>query len=386
MSGKSIFDILAPVAGGLLGSVLLPGIGTALGAGISGLGGGAIGAGIGSGLNTGIKTGNPLAGLASGAAAGAGSYLGGSILGPEIGGIGSNSGAGTISGAASPGFMGTPLAASLGDAGLSGAGSVFGSTTPGTLAGSTIGSSVAQNTAESSFPGMYKENTQDPTPWQPTRQAQMNLPTSLSGYQNLDPLQQATNIASKGVYGGGQGKDETNYFLNLINRNLVSDTGQVAGNTESVNPVENSFLNQIGLGGYSSPGDLLQKINNYSYSQKGRKMAESYRPIFGRVLLEREVLKKVGSILLPDAEHKRQAVCKGKIVALGETAGWTKVYTESGEEKVIRVFKVGDIVSFGRHAGTWLDKSYGLAKENDEEAPYFLCQDVDILAVIEQGE
>lgn len=245
---------------------MLPGIGTALGAGISGVGGGAIGAGIGAGLNTGIKTGNPLAGLASGVAAGGGSYLGGSILGPEIGGIGSSSGAGTVSGAASPGFMGTPLAASLGDAGLSGASSVFGSATPGTLAGSSIGSSVAQNATESSLPGMYKSNTQDASPWQPTRQDQMNLPTSLSGYQNLDPLQQATNIASKGVYGGGQGKDETNYFNNLINRQLIGDNGQVAGNTNSINPVENSFLSQIGLGGYGSPGDLLQKISNYQYS------------------------------------------------------------------------------------------------------------------------
>lgn len=114
-------------------------------------------------------------------------------------------------------------------------------------------------------------------------------------------------------------------------------------------------------------------------------MAESYRPLFGRVLLERNVLEKVGSIIIPEDQRKRQAICKGKIIALGETAGWTKAFDANGE-KTICTIKVGDIVSFGRHAGTWLDKSYGVAKDDDEAAPYFLCQDVDLLAVIEQGE
>lgn len=115
-------------------------------------------------------------------------------------------------------------------------------------------------------------------------------------------------------------------------------------------------------------------------------MAESYRPIFGRVLIERDILKKVGSIIIPDSEQKRQAICKGKIVALGETAGWTKTYNDKGEQSMARIIDVGDVVSFGRHAGTWLDKSYGIAKNENDEAPYFLCQDEDILAVIEGGK
>lgn len=115
-------------------------------------------------------------------------------------------------------------------------------------------------------------------------------------------------------------------------------------------------------------------------------MAASYKPLFGRVLIERDVLKKVGSIYIPEDQQKRQAVCKGKIVALGETAGWTRVYDETGAEKMERVVHVGDIVSFGRHAGTWLDKSYGIADNKNDEAPYFLCQDEDLLAVIKQGE
>ncbi len=115
-------------------------------------------------------------------------------------------------------------------------------------------------------------------------------------------------------------------------------------------------------------------------------MAESYRPLFGRVLIEREVLKKVGSIIIPEDQQKRQAVCKGKVVALGETAGWTRTYNASGEQRMIQALHVNDIVSFGRHAGTWLDKSYGVAENKNDDAPYFLCQDEDLLAVIETGE
>lgn len=112
-------------------------------------------------------------------------------------------------------------------------------------------------------------------------------------------------------------------------------------------------------------------------------MAEKYRPLFGRVLLERKTLSKVGSIIIPEDQRKRQAVCKGKIIALGETAGWTRVYDEGGIERMERAIKVGDIVSFGRHAGTWLDASYGVSNNDKDDAPYFLCQDEDLLAVIE---
>lgn len=114
-------------------------------------------------------------------------------------------------------------------------------------------------------------------------------------------------------------------------------------------------------------------------------MQEKYRPLFGRVLIEREVLKKVGSIIIPLDQQKRQAICKGKIVALGETAGWTNSYDADGTQKIICTIKVGDIVSFGRHAGTWMDNSYGVAENKDDDAPYFLCQDQDLLAIIEQG-
>lgn len=91
-----------------------------------------------------------------------------------------------------------------------------------------------------------------------------------------------------------------------------------------------------------------------------------YKPIFARVLIEREITKKTtGGIYIPDTTAKRHAACEGEIVALGETASET--------------LKVGQRVLFGRHAGTWIDGS--LTKDADD-GTLFLCQDEDILAII----
>lgn len=103
-----------------------------------------------------------------------------------------------------------------------------------------------------------------PSPFQASRDAAMSLPGSLSQFAGADPNQASTNIATQGVFGGGEGPDENKYFLNLINRRLVDDQGQVAKDTSSINPVEGSYLNQLGLGGYSDPNDLLKKIHGYS--------------------------------------------------------------------------------------------------------------------------
>lgn len=97
-----------------------------------------------------------------------------------------------------------------------------------------------------------------------------------------------------------------------------------------------------------------------------------YEPKFGRVLIEREV-KKASGIIIPDSAAKRNAPSVGVIVALGETAGWTEIFTASGSETK-QTLKIGDKVLFGKHAGAWID-------ENDT---LFICQDADILAVIKE--
>lgn len=86
---------------------------------------------------------------------------------------------------------------------------------------------------------------------------------------------------------------------------------------------------------------------------------EKLRPLFDRVLLEREELK-TGSIIIPDAAKERNAPNRGKVIAMGPTC--TGAVT------------IGDRVLFGQHAGANIKvdgiQSYVVAEE-------------DIIAVIE---
>lgn len=104
-----------------------------------------------------------------------------------------------------------------------------------------------------------------------------------------------------------------------------------------------------------------------------------YKPLFGRVLIKREVHEKIGSVLLPDNIQKRHAKCEGVVVDKGPTA----------DESI----QIGSRVIFGRHAGTWLDATYGLVRDpsgkavgvsDQDDGTLFLCQDEDILAFIEK--
>lgn len=227
--GKSIWDIVAPVAGAALGSVI-PGVGTA------------IGAGIGSGLGTGVKTGNPVAGLLSAG----GSYLGSSIGGEAL--------TGALGGSTVGGTLGSTAANILGPS-LAG-------TSLGSIAGGSIGSSLGEMAGQSILPPGMPDQPSGPAPYAASQMGAMDLPPSLSQFGSLSPEQQTSNIASKGVYGGGEGNEESKYFLNLINRRLVDPKGNV-GDIGQVNPVENSFLSQLGLGGYGNSKDLLQGISKW---------------------------------------------------------------------------------------------------------------------------
>lgn len=102
-----------------------------------------------------------------------------------------------------------------------------------------------------------------------------------------------------------------------------------------------------------------------------------YQPKFGRVLIEREK-KKASGIIIPEDAAKRNAPCLGRIVDLGETAGFTETYSLEADgtyqPKTIQTLKIGDQVIFGRHAGAWLDG----------EETLYICQDQDILTVVKE--
>lgn len=108
-----------------------------------------------------------------------------------------------------------------------------------------------------------------------------------------------------------------------------------------------------------------------------------YRPLFGRVLIKREVQEvSQGGIMIPETIAKRHARCEGVVIAKGPTA----------DESI----EIGAQVIFGRHAGTWLDATYAPVRNPQTGQPFgiadkddgtlFLCQDEDILAVIEGGK
>lgn len=95
-----------------------------------------------------------------------------------------------------------------------------------------------------------------------------------------------------------------------------------------------------------------------------------YKPLFARVLIEREIKQKsAGGILLPDAQ--RHAKLTGKVIAVGPTA----------DESI----KTGMQVVFGAHAGKWLDASYDMTTNSKDDAPYFICTDEDILLEVVGG-
>lgn len=105
----------------------------------------------------------------------------------------------------------------------------------------------------------------------------------------------------------------------------------------------------------------------------------SYEPKFGRVLIEREIREKTaGGIIIPNA--KRHASCVGKVVALGETAGWVN----TGDTPK-QIFNIGDKVIFGRYSGTWLDATYNDKGEANDDGKLFICQDEDILATVREA-
>ena len=92
------------------------------------------------------------------------------------------------------------------------------------------------------------------------------------------------------------------------------------------------------------------------------------RPLHDRIIVERveEETTTAGGIIIPDtAKEKPQ---KGKIVAVGKGKS-----TEDGKVLALDV-KVGDVVLFGKYAGTDI---------KIEGTEYLMMREDDILGVIE---
>lgn len=90
---------------------------------------------------------------------------------------------------------------------------------------------------------------------------------------------------------------------------------------------------------------------------------DRFVPLFARVVIERPKKEKEGSIIIPDGVQKKYAPTKGVLIDAGEGC------CESVKDII------GKTVYFAKYAGDWLEVG---GKE------IFICQDEDILGVIEQ--
>lgn len=88
-----------------------------------------------------------------------------------------------------------------------------------------------------------------------------------------------------------------------------------------------------------------------------------FAPLFARVLLKRDKVEKIGSIILPDTAVSKYNPEEGTLVAVGHTV-----------EDIINDY-IGKKVMFAKYSGAWL-------KIAGEE--YFICQEEDLLGVVHE--
>lgn len=244
--GSKALKRVAPILGAVAGS-FIPGIGTAIGS--------SIGAAAGTKVAGGSWGQALKAGLFNYAGAKIGGYVGNTGIGRSAGlgnTVGTTVGS-TAKNAIGPEFLDTGLNNVIGDSVANHIGATLANTSLGTIAGQYAGNALSTPAPKVS----------GPAPFNPKQQDQQDLPDSLSSFGSLTPEQQSSNIATKGVYGGGNGPQENSYFLNLINRRLVDQSGHVDQNLSDVNPIENSYLSNLGLGGYGNTKSLLEAISKW---------------------------------------------------------------------------------------------------------------------------
>lgn len=188
-----------------------------------------------------------------------GSEIGASFIGDKLGTVGSVTGLSSANAlpwnAADTGF-GKSIGSVIG----SSAANSVASTGVGSILGGKIGSSLATNSFGSPQDTSLASSVS--SPFTPSQDDEQQAPASIQGLGSLTSDQASTNLATQGVYGGGNGPQESDYFLNLINRRLVDQSGQTS-DIGSLKPIEQSYLQKLGLGGYDNSNSLLEAISKW---------------------------------------------------------------------------------------------------------------------------
>jgi hypothetical protein len=66
-------------------------------------------------------------------------------------------------------------------------------------------------------------------------------------FGSLDPTQQRSYLATQGTMGGGIGDEDKNYYLGLLKRNLIDESGQMGNMNSALLPIERNYLSRLGL-------------------------------------------------------------------------------------------------------------------------------------------
>lgn len=105
---------------------------------------------------------------------------------------------------------------------------------------------------------MYTPMAAQPTaPSSRSKPAASTLPTSLADLQNLSDIQRRAAIATDALYGQGSDKEQQDYYLNMLQRAFMDESGGVQ-QTELL-PVESQYLQALGLP-FQSGQDFLDAV------------------------------------------------------------------------------------------------------------------------------
>lgn len=66
-------------------------------------------------------------------------------------------------------------------------------------------------------------------------------------FGSLDPMQQRSYLATQGTSGSGLGDEDKNYYMNLLQRNLIDEGGQMGNINQALLPIERNYLSRLGL-------------------------------------------------------------------------------------------------------------------------------------------
>jgi hypothetical protein len=137
----------------------------------------------------------------------------------------------TLTGAATGLFTGGPVGAVVG-----GLGGVY-NTVKSNPTGQTNPVRAQEAMMKSSQPAQFSA----------TRPDQASRPASLSRFGSMDPMQERSALATEGSMGGGLGQEERDYYLNILQRNLIDERNNVGDINSALLPVERQYLTNQGL-------------------------------------------------------------------------------------------------------------------------------------------